>query len=166
MSNIDSHVLFTKNDYIYRAYTLGVITRQKLPTNGKYYTEEVVQATLTKNGVPVVCIDNKNYKLATLIAKAFKPINLRFFKIKYLDGNKQNCNFENMDLIAKDSEMEADKFKYQVYKDNTSLGVYTAEEMQQVFGLNASALNSLCDSRRDSAIGRKVYEIHRIALED
>lgn len=166
MTNIETRVLFTKDGYIYRAYSIGVLTRQKLPKNNKYYTEEPIQWYLTKDGVPVVYLDGKAQKLAVIIAEAFKPLNIKKFQIKYLDGNKANTNFENLELIPTDAKLLADSFSYQVVERRTgkALGVYSAKQMETVFGLNAGALNAICEGLEPNTFTRKFkYEVYRIS---
>ena len=170
MNNIETRILYTKDGYIYRAYSIGFLTRQKLPKNDKYYTEEPIQWFLTKDGVPVIYLDGKAQKVAYIIADAFKPMNIKRYKIEYLDGNKANVNYDNMQLIPTDAKNIAESFGYQVVEKKTgkALGVYSAKQMETIFGLNAGALNAYCDGLKPSILKNNFkYDIFRVSeVED
>lgn len=92
-------LIFENDKYLYYVSSLGYVSRKTKKTK-----ELKLKSSFIKDGRLAVNIAGKTFSLGQLIAKAF----MRDYKsnccVGYKDGNRENCNIENLYLLTRYEE--------------------------------------------------------------
>ena len=92
-------LIFENNKYLYYASSLGYISR-KTKANGK----ERIKLSFVKDGKLAVDIAGKTHFLGQIIAKAFMRDYHKNCCVGYRDGDRKNCNVENLYILTQQEE--------------------------------------------------------------